>query len=77
MKSKSAKKKNYFAVKITIPPNFSDPISNFLTELGSAGVIFKEAKQIDHLLKSNNFNILRVLKKKGWSSVAARKTAHN
>ena len=77
MKSKSAKKKNYFAVKITIPPNFSDPISNFLTELGSAGVIFKEEKQIAHLLKNNEFTVLRILKKKGWISVAARKTAHN
>lgn len=45
MKKRASKKKNYFAVKIITPPNLSDAVGNFLTELGSAGIIFKEEKE--------------------------------
>ena len=45
MKKPSPKKKNYFAVRISTPTELSDPISNFLTDLGSYGVIFKEEKE--------------------------------
>jgi len=42
LKNKAHQKKNYFAVKITTSPALSDSVSNFLIELGSAGVILKE-----------------------------------
>ncbi len=44
MKKASSGKKNYYEVKVLSSANLSDAISNFLTELGSAGVIFKEEK---------------------------------
>jgi len=45
LKKSSPKKKNYYAVTISTATELSDPISNFLTELGSAGIIFKEEKE--------------------------------
>ncbi len=42
-----------------------------------SGLLIAEEAKIKKLLKSNKFDILRVLKRKGWISVAARKTAHN
>ena len=45
MKKIAPQKKNYFAVKITTPPNLSDSVGNFLTELDSSGIIFKEEKE--------------------------------
>lgn len=44
MKKSSSPKKNYFEVRIFTPTQLSDSISNFLTELGSTGVVFKEVK---------------------------------
>ncbi len=45
MSHRFSQKKKYFAVKITTTSNFSDSIANFLTELGSKGVVFKEEKK--------------------------------
>ncbi len=45
MSHRFSQKKKYFAVKITTTANFSDSIANFLTELGSKGVVFKEEKK--------------------------------
>jgi len=41
----SPHKKNFLAVRISAPSELSDPISNFLTELGSAGVILEEKRE--------------------------------
>lgn len=62
MKSKTSKKKTYFAVKITTPTNLSDSISNFLTELGSAGIIFKEEQNrtiLTGFIPGNSHHLLK------------------
>lgn len=42
-----------------------------------SGLLTSEEEKIKNLLKDNKFTILRILKNKGWISVAARLTASN
>jgi len=62
LKKPSPKKKNYFAVRISTPAELSDPLSNFLTELGFSGVIFKEEKEQTILTSFIPENSLHLLK---------------
>ena len=62
MKKPSPKKKNYFAVRISTPAELSDPLSNFLTELGFSGVIFKEEKEqtiLTSFIPENSSHLLK------------------
>jgi len=62
LKKPSPKKKNYFAVRISTPAELSDPLSNFLTELGFSGVIFKEEKEqtiLTSFIPENSSHLLK------------------
>ena len=62
MKKRAPKKKNYFAVKITTSTNLSDSVGNFLTELGSTGIIFKEEQNrtiLTGFIPENSLHLLK------------------
>ena len=62
MKKRAPQKKSYFAVKITTSTNLSDAVGNFLTELGSSGIIFKEEKEqtiLTGFIPENSHHLLK------------------